>query len=447
MSFSDKQRLYLQEAARWYDLIEHPIQKALVEDNIRIKIAPAGRRSGKTEKAKRFIAKKAMDVVGDYFVAAPTRDQVKRIYWKDLKLLSFSSLHKRPPAESTLTLYYPNGSTISLIGLDKPQRIEGIFWSGGIVDEIADVKDGAWEGNIKPALDTFNPENPNYRAWVWLIGVPDGLNHYYDLAEYAKVSGDPDWKLYTWKSSDILPQDMIDAAKRSMSARQFRQEYEASFENASGRVYDDYGQENLTNATIISNEQLMWFHDFNFTPMSSGIGVNRGGRLYILDEIILESAIARQSALEFVGKYENHQNKNVIIYGDASGNAGQIHGHASDYTEITEILIKAGWTVEKRVKLSNPAIKDRQNAVRCKIANSSGERSLFVNPLLAPYCHKGLSTVQIKSGSTFIEEESKFQHVTTAIGYCVEYEWPIKYVENISFNKNIPSVNMFNKMR
>lgn len=436
---------YEQDVARWYPLTPHPVQTALVNDPVRFKVVPAGRRSGKTERAKRFVVREAMKIPGSYFVAAPTRDQVKRIYWNDLKRLSFCSVLPQKPSESDLIIHYPNGSTLSLIGLDQPQRMEGVFWTGGVIDEIADVKDGAWAENISPALDTFNPTRPEFRAWCWLIGVPDGLNHYYEMAEYARTANDPDWKVYTWKSSEILPAELIEAAKRRMSAKQFRQEYEASFETAFGRVYEDYDHNNETSETIQPNEQLMWHHDFNFTPMSSGVGVRRGNDFYVLDEIVLTSAVARQSALEFVERFKDHKNRNVIIYGDPAGRAGEKHGHASDYTEMEGVLKSNNWNVTRKVKLAAPAIRDRQNAVRAKICNAAGERSLFVNPKKAVYVHKGLSTVQIKKGSTFLEEDSEFQHITTAIGYCVDYEWPIR-PDKKSFDATpIASVNHFNR--
>jgi hypothetical protein len=338
----------------------------------------------------------------------------------------------------------PNGATISLIGLDQPQRMEGVLWVGGVIDEIADVREGAWQENISPALDTFNPQRPDYRPWCWLIGVPDGLNHYYEMAEYARTSNDPDWKLYTWKSADILPPDVIEAAKRRMSPRQYRQEYEASFETASGRVYEDYSPANYTTETIKPHEQLMWHHDFNFTPLSSGVGVCRDNDFLILDEIVLTSAISRQSATEFIEKYKNHQNRKVIIYGDPAGRAGEKHGHASDYTEMEQVLRAANWQVERKVKPAAPAIKDRQNAVRAKIRNAKGEVSLFVNPKLAPYAHKGLATVQIKKGSTFLEEDSDYQHITTAIGYCVDHEWPITTKKDVQVTP-VASLHHFNK--
>lgn len=419
---------YKRDVERWYPLIPHPVQKALVEDNVRFKVVPAGRRSGKTEKAKRYVVQQAMLEPGPYFVAAPTRDQVKRIYWSDLKRLCFTSiLPKTSVSETELQIKLPNGSTISCVGLDQPQRMEGILWMGGIIDEIADVKEKAWAENISPALDTFNPARPNYKAWCWLIGVPDGLNHYYEMAQYAKESGDADWKLYTWTSADILPPETIESAKRRMSARQYRQEYEASFETASGRVYEDYSKDNTTTETIQDHEQLLWHHDFNYTPMSSGIAVRRGDSFFILDEIILTSATSRCSALEFVERYKNHKNRHVIIYGDPAGRAGEKHGHMSDYTEMEKVLRDNNWKVERKVKLAAPAIKDRQNAVRAKIKSGTGEITLFVNPERAKYAHKGLATVQIKEGSTFHEVETDYQHITTAIGYMIDVECPIRF--------------------
>lgn len=444
----DREVSYKNDLARWYPLIDHPIQTDLVNDNVRFKVVPAGRRSGKTERAKRFVAREAMREPGPYFIAAPTRDQVKRIYWQDIKKLCFSSiLSDKAVSESELQIRLPNGSSISLIGLDQPQRMEGVLWIGGVIDEIADVREGAWQENISPSLDTFNPLKPEYRAWCWLIGVPDGLNHYYEMAEYARTSNDPDWKLYTWKSSDILPPDVIEAAKRRMSPRQYRQEYEASFETASGKIYEDYGPQNYTKEVIAPHEQLMWHHDFNFTPMSSGIGVRRGDDFYVLDEIILTSATSRQSAIEFTEKFKDHANRNVIIYGDPAGRAGEKHGHSSDYTEMEQVLRSNNWVVERRVKLSAPAIKDRQNSVRAKIRNAQDKVSLFVNINKAKYAHKGLATTQIKSGSTFLEEASDYQHITTAIGYCIDYEWPIRPDRMSAGGRPIPTINHFGQRK
>lgn len=420
------------QLARWYALKDHPVQLALMQavpSGIRFPLVPAGRRSGKTERFKRFLTKMASADVGPYFAAAPTHSQAKKIFWDDLKQFTLSATHKRRPSESELIIYLDSGSEIHVIGLDKPQRIEGIPWRGGGIDEFADVKADAWEANILPALNTVNPTDPDYRAWCWLLGVPDGLNHYYDLCMKAETGADPNFKVFHWKSAEILPPDVMDAMKRAMSVKQFKQEFEASFETAGGRIYEDYGKHNLTDATIQPHEQLMWMHDQNFTPLSSAIGVRRNENkdLYLLDEIVLTSAVSRQAAIEFVEKYKDHANKHVLIYGDPAGKAGEKHGHASDYTDIEGVLKENGWRYTRKVKPAHPAIKDRQNAVRTKILTASGDTSLYVNPNTAPWCHKGLATVQLKDGSTFQEDQTnQYQHITTAIGYCVDVEWPSK---------------------
>lgn len=421
------------QLARWYPLRDHPVQLALINavpGGVRFPLVPAGRRSGKTERFKRFLVKQANAYSGIYFAAAPTHDQAKKIFWDDLKAFTLSSMHPRRPSESDRIIYMPNGSEIHVIGLDKPQRIEGVPWTGGGIDEFADIKPDAWEANILPALNTVNPTMPDYRAWCWLLGVPDGLNHYYDLCSAAERGDNPDFAVFHWKSAEILPPDVIAAMKRAMSAKQYRQEFEASFETASGRIYEDYSKANHTSERIKPHEQLMWMHDQNYTPLSSAIGVRRGkddNDLYLLDEIVLTSAVSKQSAVEFVEKFKSHQNKHVLIYGDPAGKAGEKHGHASDYTDIEGVLKANGWTYTRKVKPAHPAIKDRQNAVRAKICTADGHRSLFINPVTAPWCDKGLATVQLQEGSTFQEDQkNKYQHITTAIGYCVDREWPIK---------------------
>jgi len=425
--------LLKRQQARWYKLIDHPEQLRLLDavpNGVRFPIVPAGRRSGKTERLKRFVAKQAMKNPNErYFLGAPTYNQAKKIFWDDMKMLTLSVLHSRKPSESDLKIFMPNGTEIHILGLDQPQRIEGIEWTGGGIDEIADIKAEALEANIMPALNTVNPTRPDYRAWCWFIGVPDGLNHYYDMAEYARTSGDPDYAYFHWTSEEILPEDVIASAKRTMSRKQYDQEYRASFETATGRIYEDYdgkvGGRNWTDAVVKPHEALFWMHDQNYTPLSSAIAVVRDGKPYIVDEIVLTSAVSRESAEEFVEKYKEHKNKLVYIYGDPAGRAGEKHGHKSDYNEIEDVLRQHNWKFERRVRPQHPSIKDRQNAVRAKILNAAGETSLFVNPITAPWSHKGLATVQLQEGSTFQEDQrNQYQHITTAIGYFVDVHWP-----------------------
>jgi len=404
---------------RWYPLIDTPEQLAFRDDGTRFKVCAAGRRSGKTERAKRKVISEAFKERGLYFLGAPTYGQVKKIYWKDVKEFVPTWALKGKPSESDLIINLINGSEIHLIGLDKPQRIEGIPWTGGGIDEIADVKGDALHANILPAFDT-----PGLDTWCMFYGVPDGLNHFYDLAELGK-SKNTEWGYYHWKSSDILTPEKIAAAKARMPSKLYRQEYEASFETASGLIYEDYDNANHTDKTFRPGE-IRWCHDFNFFPMSSAIIQREGDSDYIVDEIILEHATARHVANEFVERYGKHKNCPVFLYGDPSGRVGEKHGLLSMYLELESVLRDNGFTVSRRVFRSTRSIRDGQNSLRGRILTADGKRHLFVNPDKAPVVDKGCKTVQVLKGSTYQEDETNSaQHVVSALRYYASYEFPI----------------------
>jgi hypothetical protein len=201
----------------------------------RFNVVSAGRRSGKTELAKRKIVKRAIYGTdydnARFFAGAPTRDQAKRIYWSDFKKLVPADLIANI-SESDLTLKLINDSEITVLGMDKPARIEGSPWDGGILDEYGNMKEGAWGENVRPALADRN-------GWCDLIGVPEGRNHYYEmnekaLAETALRGSLAEFGAFTWHSADILPAAEIEAAKRDLHPKVYQQEYEGSFVDFSG---------------------------------------------------------------------------------------------------------------------------------------------------------------------------------------------------------------------
>ena len=50
---------------------------------------------------------------------------------------------------------------------------------------------------------------------------------------------------------------------------------------------------------------------------------------------------------------------------------------------------------------------DGQNSLRARILNAMDEINFFVNPSICKYTDKGLSTTQLKNGSSFQEEDSQ----------------------------------------
>ena len=98
----------------------------------------AGRRSGKTEIARRRIVR-WLNVTKPwpdplYFFALPTRDQAKRVAWPKFKAL-VPKYWVASISESELSIETIYGSKLYVLGLDKPERAEGVGWDGGVVDE------------------------------------------------------------------------------------------------------------------------------------------------------------------------------------------------------------------------------------------------------------------------------------------------------------------------
>src|SRR3990172_5005399 len=158
---------YLPKA--WLQLRYHEKQSQLWRTSQRFIAVAAGRGSGKTELARRRIIR-YLAVAKSwqrplYFYALPTYKQAKRVAWRPLLDLIPKVWIKGQPHETDMRIETIFGSILYVVGLDKPQRIEGDQWDGGIVDESCDQKPGHFERSILPALSHRN-------GWCWRIGVP-----------------------------------------------------------------------------------------------------------------------------------------------------------------------------------------------------------------------------------------------------------------------------------
>lgn len=377
---------------------------------------PAGRRSGKTELAKRklVIALSKGKPWPDprYFAAAPTRDQAKRIFWKDLKALIPRAWIKRV-YETELCVTTKFGSELWVVGLDKPQRIEGTPWDGGVLDEYANMKETAWTENIRPALS-------DRYGWCWFIGVPEGFNHYRDLADYAGSGVDPDWGLYSWPSSDILPSGEVEAAKRTLDARTFRQEYEASFEGGGGRVYYAYSRDVHEDPSISVDQgsPIIVSCDFNVELSVWAVLQTDGTRVKVIDEIALRNTNTYEMCRELLRRYGGHA-QGISLYGDAAGSQRSTAGK-SDYAIIAGMGLG-----RQRIKKANPPVRDRVNAVNSMLCNARGEARLFHHPRCS-HLKRDFETVEWRDNGDIDKKDPERTHASDALGYFIESEFPLK---------------------
>lgn len=377
----------------------------------------AGRRSGKTELAKRrlvvSLSEKRPWPDPRYFAAAPTRDQAKRIFWEDLKELIPKRWIRRV-VETDLRIVTAFGAELWVVGLDKPQRIEGTPWDGGVLDEYADMKHGTWTGNVRPALS-------DRAGWCWFVGVPEGLNHFKDLADYARSGIDPDWGFYSWRSGDILPPEEVEAARRQLDPRTFRQEYEASFEGSTGRVYYAYSRERHEDDSIRvdGTRPLILCCDFNVDPCVWLVIQSDGRYVRVIDEVALRNTNTVEMGRTALERYGGHR-QGIVVYGDAAGSARTTTGR-SDYA----LLASLGLT-DLRVKKANPYVRDRVNAVNAMLENTRGEVRLTHHPRCTTLKRDFEKVEWLADGSGMDKSDRELTHATDALGYYIEYEFPLR---------------------
>lgn len=438
---------------RWTPLRDHPVQLAYRDSPHRFNTIPAGRRSGKTERFKRKLVRRAFNATTTwaprFFAGAPTRDQAKRIFWEDLKALVGRDMMRKLPSETDLTIYVLTGADIVVVGLDKPERIEGSPWDGGGVDEIGNAKATAWPQNIRPAL-------ADRKGWCDFLGVPEGRNHYFDLdtaarAMMAKDGDASEWGSFTWPSSDILPADEIEAMRRDLDELTFDQECNAKFISFEGRAYYPFIA-TLHTAPLKYNPKapLILCFDFNVEPGVCAViqeQVLPGQFMHdlatgapMLDKpitgtgVIAEVHIPRNSNTPAVCRrllkdFGDHQGV-VKCYGDATGGAsGSAKVQGSDWDLIkTELRVKYKERLYFFVKEANPAERARVNAVNSRLMSASKDIRLMVDPGRAPQTVKDFEgVVLLKGGSGELDKKETplLTHLTDGIGYYIEHDFPV----------------------
>ena len=210
-----------------------PWQQKVWTDNKRFQVVAAGRRTGKSRYAAWKLIVKALEAKrGQVFYVAPTQGQARDIMWQTLLEVGhpvITSSHV-----NNLQIKLVNGITIALKGADRPETMRGVSLYYLVMDEYADMKPEVWEQILRPALADLKGD-------ALFIGTPMGRNHFYDLHQYASLSKDKDWQGYHFTSYDnpLLDAGEINAAKNSMSAFSFRQEFMASFEAQGSELFKE----------------------------------------------------------------------------------------------------------------------------------------------------------------------------------------------------------------
>ena len=388
-----------------------PAQKTVASDTHRFRVVCAGRRMGKTFLAIRELCYHAKEPDQDVLYVAPTFGQAKHIAWRQLKnrLQDLNWIKKVNETELTITLR--NNSRIYLKGADAYDRLRGGQYNFIVIDEMADIVPEAWYETLRPTLS-------NTLGKALFIGTPKGLNHFYDLYQNSQTDKE-NWASYSFTTLEggNVPEDEIHQARRDLDSKTFKQEYEASFETFAGRIYYAFERAlNVQEPAVVNTSTIYVGADFNVSPMCATIAQREGNDLYVIDEIKMYSSNTNELADEIKTRYPRSK---VWIYPDPAGSARK-----SSANGITDhiILANAGFVV--KAPRSHTPVRDRINAVNSRLCDSTGIRHLFVSPK-CKYTIECLERQVYKEGTSQPDKESGYDHMNDALGYMVDYIWPV----------------------
>ena len=212
--------------------------------------------------------------------------------------------------ESDLRLDLVNGSSIELRSADAYDRMRGYSVNFAIFDEFADMDEDVWTA-VRPTLS-------DKLGHAMFIGTPKG-NQNWSRDIYDMAITNQDWASFSYTTLDggRVPAEEVEAAKRDMSERLFRQEYMATFEDAGNQVFYAWSREhNMRPYPGGQPDQIFVGMDFNFAPMSAVVGVKTGNEMHIIDEISMISSNTDEMVAELKSRYNYLRPERIWVYPD-----------------------------------------------------------------------------------------------------------------------------------
>lgn len=219
-----------------------PWQKQVYSDSTRFKVIVAGRRCGKSRLSAVALLVEGLKCPQGSAVmyVAPTQGQARQIIWDLLMDLGREVIASSHVNNMDITLI--NGAKIYVRGSDRPDTLRGVSLTFLVLDEVADIKAETWEKVLRAALS-------DKKGKALFIGTPKGRNWFYDMYNLGLDGTDEDWKSwhFTTKDNPLIDPKEIEGARKTLSSFAFKQEYEASFDNAGTDLFKDkwikYGEE------------------------------------------------------------------------------------------------------------------------------------------------------------------------------------------------------------
>jgi len=298
----------------------------------------------------------------------------------------------------------------------------GIIWWGSADDpDSLRGPNLAWAGMDEPFIqneEAFDQMLARVRhpdatlSQLFMTGTPEELNWGARVCIDDPEKYDVDLITGSTRENHHLPDEYVERLLSSYSENQVKAYVDGAFVNLTkGRVYDAFDRiKSNDHRADIGDLPIIVGMDFNVGKLCCAIGVRIGkDRVHWFDEIVLRNSDTFEMAETLSRKYPG-----ATVYPDPAGNARHTSSTKSDH----QILRDFGLVVIARK--AHPPVKSRVNAVNGKLRNGL----MTIDVAKCKELAIDLERVVWK-GSDIEKKDAERTHITDAMGYAVEYLWPI----------------------
>jgi len=411
--------------------------------------------SGKTETGSLWVLQKIKNQLSDQ-ISVITANSYPQLIDSTLRRLfinwrkwGISFYPKEVPRQhSPFSIWVWNGNNwveILCRSLDSYRMLSGQELAWAWCDEVWQTKKEAVELVISRLRDERNGMNRQV-LFTTTLDDPDTW-----MYEFCEEPDDPNSikviYVSTYENEENLPKGYIEDLRNTYSPQMFDRMVMAKWVIlGTSIIYTGWNRSrNIDgNITFDPNLPLIWTWDFNIgegKPMSSAIGQMKKGtyekktaagytevihrnEIHWLDEIVIESTDTNQAIDEFESRDWLRRlsggKEQVRIFGDRCGKSRDTRSKTTDYGIIRD----RGYRTQL-VPTVNPPIRERHNVVNALLLNAAGDVKMKVHPRCKTLI-KGIETARLKKGAEYLEEETREQHITTAVGYYCCWDFPLR---------------------
>ncbi len=404
-------------------------QAEVFDSEARFRVLIAGRRFGKTTLAAILLLDAAVKRPGlPYWYTAQTFKNARFFAWPIFKQVVPAKwiAYKN---ESDLIMQLVNGSFIQLVGREEPDNLRGGGLGRIINDEFASNERGdkgleTWEAVLRPMLSDKLGD-------ALFISTPRGYNWGYDFYMRGTDPEFPDWASWQFTTLDggQVPPEEIEAVKREgIDPRRFAQEWLATFETLSGRVYSNFDRHlDIDSSVTDTGAEIFVGQDFNVNPMASVIAVRVADECHVLDSLELPVSNTAEVATEIKARYPD---RTVIFCPDPTGRR-RITSAPVGQTDFT-ILQRAGFKV--RAPQKAPNVVDRENNTQANLFSADGRRRIKIHPR-AKALIRGLDGLTYKEGTSQRDKSGNLDHICDAFDYLLWQEFNLMQNREITVER------------